>query len=325
MEQDQQADDAAVDKHLADLVGGSVDKSARARSVAATALQLACVAVLGVSLARIIASVTLGPVIDAPEVGSSATGQTQTGLDIDTAILSSFDPFHRQVSNDVPEQIATVEAAPETSLNLKLFGVHVRGTESNASAIIENPRGDQSSYSIGDEIIAGVTLAAVYTDYIEIIRGGVRESLFFPGSNAKKVRARQAARQGRQNQALVQTPAPTAVSRPANPNQYVRNDRPTSVSLTQKQFEKLLRTTSLRPRSGADAGGGYIIAPRGSAALLNQLGFKTGDILLRVNGERLTNPERLEELMRDSKSQTEIAFTIERQSKTLTLSFAYVG
>jgi general secretion pathway protein C len=64
---------------------------------------------------------------------------------------------------------------PLTSLNLVLTGVMVGGT--NNFAFISINGANETAFGLGDEILAGATLQAVYPDRAVLRRGGALESL----------------------------------------------------------------------------------------------------------------------------------------------------
>lgn len=63
----------------------------------------------------------------------------------------------------------------------RLFGVR-SGGPGGGSAIIAGPDGVQKSYSVGETLADGVTLASVAADHVELSRGGARATLSFPVS-----------------------------------------------------------------------------------------------------------------------------------------------
>ncbi len=88
------------------------------------------------------------------------------------AVDPNFDPFYPGGSENAPRQ--DFEDAPETTLNLKLFG---RITGTPARATIQTPDGTQKGYAVGQEIMSGVTLEAVNPDYVVISQNGALERL----------------------------------------------------------------------------------------------------------------------------------------------------
>lgn len=81
-----------------------------------------------------------------------------------------FDPFFRRAA-----ETATVVV---TSLPLTLHGTREDRATGRGSAIIGTPDGQQNSYVVGEQIMDGVTLAAVAFDSVTIERGGAREQIF---------------------------------------------------------------------------------------------------------------------------------------------------
>lgn len=71
-------------------------------------------------------------------------------------------------------------SAPDTRLNLKLYGVIASDGQYDAGAIIEDGHSTQKYYSIGDNIQPGVKLKEIYPDRVIIDRSGRLETLRLP-------------------------------------------------------------------------------------------------------------------------------------------------
>ena len=93
-----------------------------------------------------------------------------------SALLSTVDPFFR--SGNAGTQAA---AAPA---DLQLFGTRLGSDGIPGSAILGPPDGDQRSYVIGEEVAPGLKLASVRFDHVDLDRGGVRQSLYMPGTES---------------------------------------------------------------------------------------------------------------------------------------------
>jgi general secretion pathway protein C len=92
-----------------------------------------------------------------------------------------FDPFFRRAA-----ETATVVV---TSLPLTLHGTREDRATGRGSAIIGTPDGQQNSYVVGEQIMDGVTLAAVAFDSVTIERGGAREQIFLGAGAAAEASA----------------------------------------------------------------------------------------------------------------------------------------
>lgn len=135
------------------------------RLTALSAVELALLALIAVQAARLvwILVTPVGPVGDWRPVGALTLPATHSGL-------TDFDPFFRLSGGGAPATI--------TSLNLRLYGVREDRATGRGSAIIALPNGSQRSFAVGEEIIPGVTLAAVGFDNVTVNRGGAPEQLF---------------------------------------------------------------------------------------------------------------------------------------------------
>ncbi|MHA6494468.1 type II secretion system protein N [Pseudomonas borbori] len=75
-------------------------------------------------------------------------------------------------------------AAPATQMNLTLLGSFVHADPARSTAIIRREGSDPQRYGIDAEVTGGVRLSAVFTDRVELMRNGRRESLAFPQRQA---------------------------------------------------------------------------------------------------------------------------------------------
>ncbi|MFU8833189.1 MAG: PDZ domain-containing protein, partial [Wenzhouxiangella sp.] len=66
-------------------------------------------------------------------------------------------------------------------------------------------------------------------------------------------------------------------------------------------------------------GGGYRVRPGRDATLFAQLGLQVNDIVLAVNGQPLQSEEAARALFADVMQRREIAITINRQGREMTL------
>lgn len=107
----------------------------------------------------------------------AASAQAQQNYSFD------FDPFHR---GQAPVVTPLGEDAPETTLNLKLFGL--RAGE-NGTAILQTPDNRQGVYSIDDEVINGVTLKSISPGFIVLSINGKLERLTFDRGQQSGLRA----------------------------------------------------------------------------------------------------------------------------------------
>lgn len=202
-----------------------------------------------------------------------------------TAFDFSFDPFHRAQTADVQNTAGLGEDAPETSLNLTLVG---RRAGENGTAILVTPDRKQAVYSLGDEIINGVTLKAVNPDFIVLSQDGRLERLTFD----------------KDGQTGLMTPPNTADLTSANlsPADFMQ-----SVSLTRVDRDNQLI--------------GFRIRAKSSALNLDQYGLNKDDIITHIGREDLTKSRpKFDVIARDIARARSIKIGLIRNGAPLTLT-----
>jgi len=219
-----------------------------------SAAELVLLVLIAVQAARLIwVMVTpLGPVGD----WKSATGQAPRA---DGAVLAAFDPFFR-LSAGGPVVV--------TSLNLKLTGVREDRATGRGAAIIQLPDGRQLSFGVGEEIMAGVTLAAVGFDNVTINRGGAQEQIFIDQSTPAAVAGADGT-----------APVPPGPPQP----QVAAPQAPANVA----------GAVNFMPRvSGGGVTGVTVTPGNDGGRAFSAAGFQAGDVIVQVNGQRVTSLEQ---------------------------------
>jgi general secretion pathway protein C len=239
-----------------------------------TLAELGLLTLLAVQCARLVwaFATPLGP------VGDWRPAQVQT-VQPGTALLGSFDPFFRLAGAGGPVVV--------TSLSLKLFGVRQDAASGRGSAIIALPDGTQRSFAVGDEIMPGVRLAAVAFDNVTISRGGASEQLFMDQSQPVPAIG------GAPLVGMTNTPPPP----PAQPLPVV--SVPT-VKVPQAP-PPLASQIGFEPRMNGGKLTGVTLSPQGAGDAFRSAGLQPGDVLIAVNGQRITSAEQLA-AMRDQLS-----------------------
>lgn len=205
------------------------------------------------------------------------------------ALFAAFDPFFRSASAGGGQAVVT-------SLGLTLFGTNMNEATGGGSAIIAGEDGIQSSFSVGEEIVPGVRLAAVAFDHVLLDRGGVRESLFLDQSVPSDVAASGA-----------MAPA-TPVLPPPTPE----------IGSVAAQAAGELSPDAVRAGIGFapnGAGGrvtGLVVQPRGDGAAFRAAGLQPGDIIRSVNGRSLSSPTDAAAIASQMTPGARLSFEVER-------------
>lgn len=221
-----------------------------------SAAELILLTLIAVQGARLIWTVAapIGPVGDWRASGGQA-------LRTDGAVLAAFDPFFR-LSAGGPVVV--------TSLNLKLTGVREDRSTGRGSAIIQLPDGRQLSFMVGEEVMPGVALTAVGFDNVTISRNGAQEQIFIDQSGPVAVAGAEA--------------SGTAPVPPGAPPQVVTPQGPVAGAGALLDFS---------PRVAGGGVNGVTVAPgRDGGRAFSAAGFQPGDVIVAVNGQRVTSLEQ---------------------------------
>lgn len=205
------------------------------------------------------------------------------------ALFASFDGFDRAA--------ATGDAsAAVTSLDLTLYGLRMNEASGGGSAIVAGSDGVQRSYNVGEEVAPGVRLVEVHFDHVVLERGGLRESLFIDQSVP-------AATVGDPGAA----PAPGTQSLPV-------------VQAGPLTAEAITAGIGFAPRTENGRVSGFAVTPRADGAVFAQAGFKPGDIVVEINGRKVSSAQDGAALAGQLRPGARISLLVERGTETLPIA-----
>ncbi len=182
-----------------------------------------------------------------------------------TNTLSGFDPFHRQRTVGTEIDIITADV-PETTLDLRLFGLRA-GEE--GSAILQTPDKRQGVYKVGEEIIDGVVLKSVSSNYIVMSQSGNLERLTFEREETFSKRGEQGN--------ITQTGLQKSGSLEQGLAAQLANTTP----------ENFLKATSLKPVLERGRLSGFRVGS--SSVDVSQFGLQSGDVITHIGSQDLRN------------------------------------
>jgi len=262
-----------------------------ALSVSAT-LGAILLAILVVQVAR------LGWAMVTP-IGRFGDWQAAPAISRDTAAsaLTSFDPFFR-----LNRQAASATSVV-TSLQLTLFGTRMDDASGRGSAIIATSDGVQNSYSVGDEIVAGVRLKEVAFDHVTIDRGGAAEDLFIvqPSGSAGA------------------TPVATTESKAPAP---LVTDTADGAGVS---VSDLRAAIGFIPRIDGGRVTGLAVRPQGASGLFQKLGFRNGDVITQVNGHPVSGGDEVQNAAVGLAKGGNLSVSVERGAEILPLVISVKG
>ena len=172
-------------------------------------------------------------------------------------------------------------AAPQTSINAKIYGIRFDPT-GQSSAIIKLPGGEQKRVVAGD-YLGTIRIVSIKANYIEIINNNKVESIFL----SKKVSIKPSSKR------------------------YVENIK-TDHKDNHVQFNILKKNLDLTLYNYNSKKIGFMIGANAQINFLNRYNLEIGDILLKINDIFVTNDEKLKEGIVLTLNSNDIKLKIER-------------
>ncbi|MCW8986055.1 MAG: type II secretion system protein GspC, partial [Gammaproteobacteria bacterium] len=217
--------------------------------------------------------------------------------------------------------------APETRLKLELKGVFATTNASEALAIISSSKDKDKTYHIGDKVIGGALLHAVYADRIIIKRNGRLETLRLPkpkvdskafySSEPATESNEQSVKRTSQNNVSVQEQLP-GMQVNQSQNQRLKNMRDTLINEPEKIWEQV----RINPVMNDGKVQGYTLS-HDDQDLMTAMNIRNTDVITGINGHSLSDPATLYGLINTLSEQQSLELTVQRngQEQTIQLSF----
>ncbi len=197
-------------------------------------------------------------------------------------------------------QASNLDAAPDTSLNLTLLGIFAGTRKEESRALIGQPNGDEKPYSIGQDVVNGVNLQAIFADRVVLSRNGQLETLRLDKDK---------------------------------PNAGFTGDSPSpqggTASLGQVRQElladpnKAAEYIRIQPVNANGQMKGYRVYPGQNQTLFNNAGLRPGDLVTAVNGVPLDDTQKAMQMLSDLSKAGSVSVVIDRggQPQTINVSF----
>lgn len=295
---------SAADTALERLV--SIERPARLVVECALTIVLALLfsrlAWLVISPSNSVATYTQRP-LPSPRRGAASSLAIAT----DRTLLVRTNPF-QQGETDI-----IVQDVPETNLNLDLDGLRMSTEGGEAgNAIIRTPDGIGKNYSVGDEILAGVTLQRILSDRVIINRDGADETLMLGGRGAGLSVITDDS----------QTASPADIGPRVEDDAPERTPDPVIIEAQIDAPEILLSSVNAGPVRVNGEITGYRLDPIGSAAIMQQAGLAPGDVLLQINGTSVTRLDTTDVIDRIMAAET-VDMTVNRNGSEQTIRLRF--
>ncbi len=188
------------------------------------------------------------------------------------------------------------ENLAETRLSLSLKGTIAATDQRDSVAIIADQSNEDKVYVVGDSIMSGTSLHAVYRDRVILNEGGVLRELNLPRDFPTS------AQPARRN---VANTTRTAESEDADSIQNV-------VAQNVTKLADVIRPT---PYFVAGQQQGYRVYPGRDRKQFAALGLRPGDLIKDIDGAALTDPQQAMQIFQNLGSADQVSVTVERNGQ----------
>ncbi|ULQ46788.1 type II secretion system protein GspC [Flagellatimonas centrodinii] len=273
----------------------------RAQRVVPVGLTLLLSLLIGLQLARLFWWAVPPPDAWRPVPALAATAQGGP-TPIDVAALANAQLFGA-ASVEAPSDAALADA-PDTNLNLTLLGIFAGDDDADSRALIGTGNGEEQPFSIGDDVVRGATLKAIFADRVVLSRNGRNETLRLD---------KDAPNRAVSSSAPASTALPDRVALPqlASVREQILQD-PT-------QAANYLR---VQPAASGGTMRGYRIYPGRDRSLFNAAGLRPGDLVTGINGTELNDATRALQMLTELSTASQVSLTIERGGNAQTVNIS---
>ena len=191
--------------------------------------------------------------------------------------------------------LAQMDKAPDTRLSLTLMGILAADRDQESRALIGTQDGEEKPYSVGDDVVRGVNLQAIFPDRVILARNGQLETLRLDkdkaGAPLPAGAVPIASVSGNTDTAqMLSTIRDQLLNDPSKASDYIRI-QPANINGQQR---------------------GYRIYPGRDRSVFNGAGLRPGDLVTSVNGVQLDDPARALQMLGDLSSAGTLNLTVER-------------
>lgn len=210
-----------------------------------------------------------------------------------------------------------------STLSLILRGTVADGDPKAGLAVVAGADGNERAFRVGEEVVSGVRLAAVYPDRIVLSRGGAEETLRLPRERnlAPADVVRPAASPKNPYMPRIASAAPAAATAGAAAQAVkVTSEAQQTLARLRQNPDELLKRLPVAPVLDGGRLTGVRVAAGADAALLGQFGLRQGDVVTAVNGQQVDSFARGQQILSNLANANSARVTVLRDGKPVELS-----
>ncbi|MDR2013460.1 MAG: hypothetical protein LBQ20_10615 [Rhodanobacter sp.] len=222
---------------------------------------------------------------------------------------------------------ASGAAASASSLILR--GTVAQADPKKGVAVIAEAGNGERAFGVGDEVVSGVRLDAVYPGHVVVMRNGAQETLNLPRDTnlapADIMRPTSGSASSR-----TRTTAPVAgrsADAPANSAANAQNikapgDWQQQVAQWRQNPDELMKRVQVIPVLEGGKLSGVRLSAGADTALLGQIGLRPDDVVTAVNGMPVDSFARGQQILSNLGSASAVRVTVLRDGKPIELNVA---
>lgn len=230
-------------------------------------------------------------------------GANAGGLDSQTIVAAHLFGEYR-----APTDVALSEMseAPDTRLNLTLMGILAGTAERESRALIAASNGEEKPYAVGDDVIQGARLQAIFPDRVILARDGRLETLRLDkDSPARELAAATAA----EPRAAIAAPGDNTAAMLSQIRQTILSDP-----------SKAADYLRVQPANVNGQMRGYRVYPGRDRSVFTAAGLRPGDLVTQINGIQLDDPAKAVQMLGDLSQASTFSVVIERAGQQQTVN-----
>ena len=242
----------------------------------------------------------VGDPIDVTPAQYAAAGSTDGARrgNLDVQAIADAHLFGEASSTDE----TVVEALPEptenlaeTRLSLTLKGTIAAASDDGSFAIIADQANDEKVYGVGDPIVSGTKLHAVYADRVILNESGTLKALKLPREFPDGM--------------------PTTRRSTTSVNRTAATDNRSIQNVVSQNVTKLADVIRPTPYFVAGQQEGYRVYPGRDRKQFAALGLRPGDLIKDIDGAALTDPKQAMEIFQNLGNSDQVSVTVERNGQ----------
>lgn len=237
----------------------------------------------------------------------AASGASSAASDPNVERIASAHLFGEYQAPADPA-LTELNEAPDTRLDLTLLGILAATAERGSRALIASSNGEEKPYAIGDDVVRGARLQAIFPDRVILARAGQLETL-------------------RLNKDAPRAPLPSGPAVAASDAGTVGADTTQMLSNIREELltdpSRAAEYIRIQPASNGGQLRGYRIYPGRDRAAFNAVGLRPGDLVTQVNGIQLNDANTALQMLGQLSHSNDITVVVERggQQQTVNVNF----